>query len=93
MQFMVVFRRSDAFDAADFEPLLAPEVQAAKALYQSGTVRQIWHRGDEAGAVLLLEADNRDQAQAKLNTLPMVEAKMLETVMLIPLQPYRGFAP
>jgi hypothetical protein len=38
----------------------------------------------------LLEAENEAEARERLNTLPLVNAGMLE-VTIIPLKPYAGF--
>jgi muconolactone delta-isomerase len=93
MQFMSLSRRrTERFSDADFSARVDDEVAQARVLYGEGFIRQIWHRGDIAGACLLLEADSEAQARERLNTLPLVAAGMLE-VTLIPLKPYRGFCP
>jgi muconolactone delta-isomerase len=92
MQILVVFRRrTERFSADQFAPMVESEVETARALYQDGFIRQIWHRGDEPGAILLLEADDLDTA--KLARLPMYEAGMLEIVLISRLKPYAGFGP
>ena len=94
MQFLAISRmRTDVFSDADFAPLLEDEAQRARTLYIEGTVRQIWHRGDECGACSLLEADSEGAAREIIGSLPLVKAGMLELVNLIPLLPYRGFGP
>ncbi len=94
MQFLIVSRRrTEAFSPEQIAPMLEPEAQAARAMYRDGFIRQIWHRGDEPGAVLLVEADSADAVKAKLADLPMYRAGMLEAVTIVPLKPYGGFAP
>lgn len=94
MQFMTLLRRvSERFSDADFAPLLEAEVEQAKALYADGFIRQIWHRADVGGACLLIEAESEDAVRETLATLPLVAAKMLEIVALVPLKPYGGFGP
>jgi hypothetical protein len=94
MQFFVLSRRrTEAFTAEDIAPMIEPEAQTARGFYQEGFVRQIWHRADVPGAAMLVEADSLEAAKAKLATLPMYEAGMLELVMVVPLKPYGGFAP
>ena len=94
MQFLAISRmRTDVFSDADFAPLLEDEAQRARTLYIEGTVRQIWHRGDERGACSVLEADSEGAAREIIGSLPLVKAGMLELVNLIPLLPYRGFGP
>ena len=94
MQFLVVLRRrTEAFSTEQVSALLEPEAQAARALYQEGFTRQIWSRGDEPGAVELIEAADFEEAKRGLERLPMVKQGMLEVQAIIPLIPYRGFAP
>ncbi len=93
MQFAIISRRTtEGLTDDQVMPVVKKEIKAAKGFYQEGFIRQIWHRGDEPGAVLLLEADSLETAKEKLSALPMVKAGMLETEMIIPLTPYRGFA-
>ena len=50
-------RRTDAFPPEAFTPELnAREGQRVKELYASGLLRQIWKRGDVAGAAIVWEA-------------------------------------
>jgi muconolactone delta-isomerase len=93
MQFLSLSRRrADRFSDAEFAALIDVEIAQARALYADGVIRQIWHRADMPGACILLEADSIEQARARLHTLPMVRAGMLE-VSIVPLVPYAGFCP
>jgi muconolactone delta-isomerase len=94
MQFMVLSRRvTEKFSDADFAPLLEAEAECARAFYADGFIRQIWHRADIGGACLLVEADSEQTVRAKLATLPLVAAGMLEMISVVPLKPYAGFGP
>jgi len=94
MQFLAISRiRTEDFTDAEIAPHLENEAQAARRLYAEGSVRQIWYRGDQRGAVSLFEAENESEVLKHLNTLPLVQAGILELVNLIPLNPYRGFGP
>ena len=91
MQFLSISRRrTEQFSDDDFAARVKAEVAQARVLYGEGFIRQIWHRCDIPGACLLLEAENEAQARERLNTLPLVNAGMLE-VTIIPLKPYAGF--
>jgi muconolactone delta-isomerase len=93
MQFLTLCRRrTEAFADADFATLIDDEIQRARALYVDGFIRQIWHRGDILGACILVESDSEEHAREVLDTLPLVEAGMLE-ITIIPLKPYAGFGP
>jgi hypothetical protein len=93
MQFLTVSRRrSEQFTEAQFGALVEWEIEQARVLYGQGFIRQIWHRADVPGACILVEADSEEQVKERLNTLPLVQAGMLE-VSIIPLMPYAGFCP
>jgi muconolactone delta-isomerase len=85
-------RRSDRFSDAEFASLVDAEIERARELYADGFIRQIWHRGDRPGACILIEADSLEQARARLQTLPLIRAGMLD-VSIVPLMPYAGFRP
>ena len=94
MQFLSLSRRrTDAFPPEAFTPeLLANEGKRVKAIYASGILRQIWKRGDVPGASILWEAAGEAEVRAALESLPIYQAGMLEIVILVPLEPYAGFA-
>jgi muconolactone delta-isomerase len=73
------------------ELLLKNEAHRAWDLYQAGVIRELYFRADQHAAVLVLECDSLGEAQAVLNTLPLVQEKLIE-FELIPLIAYPGFA-
>ncbi len=94
MQFLTLSRRrTEAFSDADFAAMAEKEAERARALYINGFIRQIWHRGDQGGACVLVEAADEAAVRDTFAALPMVAAGMLEVVLVVPLKPYRGFAP
>lgn len=95
MQFLSLSRRrTDAFPPEAFTPELnAREGQRVKELYASGLLRQIWKRGDVAGAAIVWEAASEAEVRAALASLPIFQAGMLEIVFVVPLEPYPGFGP
>jgi muconolactone delta-isomerase len=95
MQFLSLSRRLvDKFPPEAFTPeLLGRETARVRELYASGLLRQIWKRGDIPGATLLWEAASEDEVRAALDSLPIVQAGLLEIVALVPLEPYSGFCP
>ena len=94
MQFLSISRRrTDAFPPEAFTPeLVGRETQRVKNLYAEGILRQVWKRGDVAGSAILWEAASEAEVQNALASLPIARAGMLEILMLIPLEPYPGFA-
>jgi muconolactone delta-isomerase len=94
MQFFSLSRRrTDAFPPEAFTPeLVANEGKRVKALYSSGMLRQVWKRGDVSGASILWEAPSEAEVRTALESLPIFQAGMLEIVIVVPLEPYPGFA-
>ena len=74
-----------------FQPLLKPEAARVWELYQQGVLRELYFRGDESAAVLMLECADEAEAARALSSLPLVERRLI-TFDLIPLKPYPGFA-
>lgn len=94
MQFIAITRRrTELFSEEAFAARIPAEQEHARQLYAENKLRQIWHRGDVKGAVLMLEADSEHEARASVEHLPLYQAGMLELVMLVPLTPYAGFGP
>ncbi|MEA2720918.1 MAG: hypothetical protein QOJ39_2782 [Candidatus Eremiobacteraeota bacterium] len=93
-QFIVIARRAyGRYSEADFTPeLLDAEAEQARVLYAQGVFRTVWGHKSPAGAVLLIEAESREAADAALATLPLQQRGMLETEVLT-VGPYRGFGP
>jgi hypothetical protein len=76
---------------AQYTPLLKAEAQRLWELYLEGGVREIFFRADRKSAVLVLEFPTVEDAQAQLETLPLVRQRLIRFT-LIPLAPYPGFA-
>ena len=95
MQFLSLSRRrTDAFPPEAFTAeLVAREGLRVKELYASGSLRQVWRRGDMPGAAIVWEAADEAEVRAALDSLPINQAGMLEIVALVPLEPYPGFGP
>jgi hypothetical protein len=73
-----------------FAPLLRQEAGRAWELYQSGTIRELYFRGDREEAVLVLECRDLEEASRVLDSLPLVQHGLI-SFDLIPLVPYPGF--
>lgn len=95
MQFLSLSRRrTDAFPPEAFTPELgSAESRRVRELYASGKLRQVWKRGDVAGAAILWEASSEAEVRELLGTLPLAKAGMLEIVSVVQLEPYPGFGP
>jgi muconolactone delta-isomerase len=93
-QFIAVCRRAyGRFAESDFTPeLLEAEAERARRLYAEGVFRQMWGHQSPAGAVVLIEAESREAADAVLATLPLAQRDMLD-IEVLTAGPYRGFGP
>jgi hypothetical protein len=90
MKLLALERERPQAQAQDFQPLLQAEARRAWELTQAGLLREIYFRADRSQAVLVLECDTLAAAQAALDSLPLVQAGLIE-FEIIPLRPYPGF--
>lgn len=73
----------------EFQALAEAEARKVWDLQQSEFLREAHFRRDRNDAVLILEANNVEEAENRLNDLPYVEAGLI-SFELIPLKPYPG---
>jgi muconolactone delta-isomerase len=92
----VITRNVHKFAPEEFQAYLEPEAEHARRLHSQGVFRSIWTYADEAGkpkgAVIEIDGDTPDAVHNVLKTLPMAEVGMISW-QLLPILPYRGFAP
>ncbi len=74
-----------------FGPHLKAEARRVWELYQTGTIRELYFRADRSEAVLILECADVREARQALDSLPLVQAGLIN-FEVIPLIPYSGFA-
>lgn len=74
-----------------FQPLLKAEAARVWELYQAGIIRELYFHAEHHTAVLVLECSSTAEASELLNTLPLVQARLIQ-FEVIPLVPYSGFA-
>jgi hypothetical protein len=70
--------------------ILKAEALKAWELYQKGIIREMYLTSETNLAVLILEADDKKEAEKILGTLPLVKEKLID-FNIIPLAPYSGF--
>ena len=75
----------------DFQPLLVEEARKVWELYQDEFIREMYFRGDQMLAVLMLECKDIHEAKDRLAELPLVNAGLIQ-FELVPLVPYPGLA-
>ncbi len=91
MKILALERDWPGLTEADFQPHLRAEARRAWELQQAGVIRELYFDAREDTAVLVLECASLEDAQAALDTLPLVEHGLI-TFELIPLRSYDGFA-
>jgi hypothetical protein len=92
MMILAIERDVPGVTGEEFEPHLKEE-EAARVweLYQAGLFRELYFRQDQPSAVLVLECADIEEANAVLNTLPLVKAGLI-AFDIIQLIPYPGFS-
>ena len=91
MKLLALEKERPGVSGDDYGPHLQAEARAVWELLQAGILREIHFRHDRPQAVIILEADSPQQAQAALAQLPLVKAGLIE-FEVIGLRPYPGFA-
>jgi len=93
-QFIAINKRDyDRFSPADFTPeMLDVEAEVARTLYAEGKFRQLWGHQAPAGAIILIEAANLEEATSINGSLPLAKRGMLQSE-IYEVGPYRGFGP
>ena len=91
MKILAIEHEQPGATAGQFQAHLQDEALAAWRLYQADVIRELYFRADQNTAVLVLECDQLDDAEAFLASLPMVRMGLI-SFELLPLKPYPGFA-
>jgi muconolactone delta-isomerase len=78
-------------DSQFTDELLRKEAARAWELHQAGVIRELYFRTDRQEAVLILECKDSDEARSLIDTLPLVQTKLID-FDIIPLKAYPGFA-
>jgi len=89
MKILAIEKEVAGTTPADFQPHLKAEAQKVWELLQQNFIREIYFRADRTNAVLMVESDSVETAARVLQTLPLVQANLIEFEM-IPLKPYPG---
>ena len=77
-------------NAGQFQQQAKEEARQVWVLTQAGVIRESYFRADRDEAVLVLECESVEKAQAALRTLPFVKSELI-AFELIPLKAYPGF--
>ena len=89
MQFLVIAGVTENTPLEQFLPYVKPEAEKVWEYYAAEVVRSIYYIADMSGAVLTIEAENLEKAQAIVAELPMAQQNILN-FEIIPLKSYTG---
>lgn len=67
--------------------LMVEEIRTVWRAHQTGLLREIYHRADKSGVVIILEAEDLEHAESFVKSLPLDEAGFL-TTKVIELRPF-----
>ena len=87
MQFLVIAKVAKNLEKV--LPYVKPEAEKVWEFYSAEVVRSIYYIADMSGAVLTIEAENLENAQAIVAEFPMAREDILNFEIL-PLKPYTG---
>jgi len=90
MKILAIEKEIPNISPEQFAPHHKAEALRIWELYKSGQLREIYFRQDRSEAVLILECADKETAHQILNSLPLVQAGLIE-FEVIPLDPYPGF--
>ena len=89
MQFLVIAKVTENTPLEKVLPYVKPEAEKIWEYYAAEVVRSTYYIADMSGAVLIIEADNLENAQAIVAEFPMAREGILN-FEIIPLKPYTG---
>ncbi len=90
MKIMALEHELPGATAEKFQKYGVQEARKVWDLYLAGMIRELYFRADRDEAVLVLECNSREEAQATLADLPFVREGLI-TFELISLKAYPGF--
>ena len=91
MKFLAMEHEMPNVSGSDFKPHLKAEALRVWELYQSGIFRELYFDKNKHNAVIILECQDIKEADAYLQTLPLVKAGLI-SFEIVELEPYSGFA-
>ena len=90
MRVVVIVHCDQTRKPEDFAPILEPQSQYALTLFAEEKIREIYSLADDKGALLIVEANNVEEARQAVESSPMAKAGLM-SVEVYGLKPYRGF--
>lgn len=90
MKILAIEKERPGLHPVNFEPHLEDEASNVWKLYLEGFIREIYFN-EVNNAVLVLEAESKEDAKKKLDEFPLVREGLI-SFQLCELNPYSGFS-
>ncbi|MGD8306968.1 MAG: superoxide dismutase [Ignavibacteria bacterium] len=90
MKILAIEKENQGINQDEFKKYAEEEAVIVWKLYKTEKIREIYFRGDQDNAVIILECENVKEAEEILASLPFVKNKLIH-FDFIPLKPYPGF--
>ncbi|GGV05098.1 hypothetical protein GCM10010211_85210 [Streptomyces albospinus] len=84
---LAVFATTPHTTQDDIAKVIDAELAHVKKLVDTGVIDRGYHRTDQIGAVLIVNAETTDAAKEILDNLPAVKVGVIEPTSIIPLVP------
>jgi hypothetical protein len=91
MKILAIEKELQGGKTMGMQEFLKAEAERVWQLYQKGFIREAYFHAEHHVAVFMLECGGEQEARQELQTLPMVQAGLIEFDIL-PLVPYDGWA-
>lgn len=91
MKILAIERECLGASPGQIQAYLKSEASRVWELYQKGIIREAYFQAEQHNAVLVLECQDIDEARTAIQSLPLVDAGLIDFTLL-PLIPYDGFA-
>lgn len=91
MKILAIEQELKGESVVGMQELLKAEADKVWQLYERGIIREAYFHAEHHVAVFMLECSGVQEARQELQTLPLVQAGMIEFDIL-PLVPYDGWA-
>lgn len=90
MKILALEKECEGKTEEEFQKYSEAEAMQVWHLYKSEKIREIYFRGNQKSAVIILECKDSEEAKEILSSLPLVKNKLIY-FEIIPLIPYPGF--
>jgi hypothetical protein len=77
MKILAIEKEIEGKGHKDFEPHLKSEALKVWQLYREETIREVYFNNEKNTAVIIMECNNKQEAENILNDLPLAKEKLI----------------